>query len=71
MISAASLDYTVNKFFRTSKNELSYGHVSLQPLLFQDDINHICTNLVDVQAGIRKLENVTESKLLDFNVEKS
>ena len=37
-ISAASIDYTVNKFFQSSTNEISYGSLSMQPLLFQDDI---------------------------------
>ena len=58
-------------FFSTSSQELSYGRVNLQPLLFQDDINRLSTNLQDVQAGNQKLESVIESKLQDFNLDKS
>ena len=38
IICAASLDYTVNKFFGASKAELSYNPDKILPLLFQDDI---------------------------------
>ena len=71
VVSAASLDYTVNKFFSESKHELSYGSVNLQPLLFQDDIGRISTSLEDVQVGNSKLESLMETKLLDFNLDKS
>ena len=37
--------------------ELSYGSVSLQPLLFQDDIGRISTTLEEVQVG-NKLESL-------------
>ena len=71
VLSAVSLDYTVDKFFSTCNHELSYGPVRLQPLLNQDDIGCLSTSLNDVQAGNKKLENIIETKLLDFNVDKS
>ena len=68
-ISAASIDYTVNKFFRTSYDELSYGSIRLQPLLFQDDIIRLSNTLESAQSGNDRLENVMECKLLDLNLE--
>ena len=39
IISACSIDYTVNSFFNKSSHEISYVDINLQPLLFQDDIS--------------------------------
>ena len=38
LISASSIDFTVNEHFEHSPYEISYGDSNLQPLLFQDDI---------------------------------
>ena len=70
-ISAANIDYTVNQYFKNSKDEISYGVERLQPLLFQDDISRISTSIEAAQAGNDKMESVMESKLLDFNHDKS
>ena len=70
-ISAANIDYTVNMFFKTSIDELSYGGEQLQPLLFQDDIGRLTTSVWGAQSGNNKMESVMETKLLDFNLDKS
>ena len=70
-ISAANIDYTVNEFFKISNEEISYGEERMQPLLFQDDISRISTSLKAVQSGNDRMEAVMESKLLDFNHDKS
>ena len=70
-ISAANIDYTVNKFFKTSRDELSYGSEKLQPMLFQDDISRLSTSVWGAQSGNNKMESVMETKLLDFNLDKS
>ena len=57
--------------FKSSKDEVSYSNLRLEPLLFQDDICRLATNFTDALAGNMKLESIAESKLLDFNVEKS
>ena len=44
-ISAANIDYSVNMFFKSSMDELSYGSEQLQPLLFQDDISRLSTSV--------------------------
>ena len=71
VISAASLDYTVNKFFGSSKAELSYGPEKILPLMFQDDICRLSLTLKDAQKGNDTLESAMEIKLLDFNLDKS
>ena len=71
IMSAASIDYSVNQFFRSSTNEISYAGERLQPLIFQDDICRLSLSVESAQSGNEKLESIIESKLLDFNVEKS
>ena len=70
-ISAANIDYTVNMFFQSSMDELSYGGERIQPLLFQDDISRLSTSVRGAQTGNTRMESVMETKLLDFNLEKS
>ena len=71
VISAANIDYTVDIFFRESTDELSYGGIKLQPFLFQDNISRQSTSVWAVQSGNNKIEAVMETKLLDFNLDKS
>ena len=71
ILSAANVDYTINKLFRTSTAELSYGSEQLLPLLFQDDICRVATRIDDAQKGNDILETIMELKLLDFNLDKS
>ena len=71
ILSAASISDGVEKAFKYSANELSYGEEELRPLLFQDDIARVCDSVVAAQAGNELVTHVMESKLLDFNIEKS
>ena len=71
ILSAANIDYSINKLFRTSTAELSYGSEQLLPLLFQDDICRVATRIDDAQKGNDILETIMELKLLDFNLDKS
>ena len=71
IISAANIDYSVNRFFSESKDELSYGRTKLQPLIFQDDISRMSTDVWSAQSGNNRLEAAMETKLLDFNLDKS
>ena len=71
ILSASNVDYTVNRYFSASRHELSYGNVGLQPLLYQDDISRLSTSVQSAQFGNIRMEWVAETKLLDFNSEKS
>ena len=71
IISACSIDYTVNSFFNKSSHEISYVDLNLQPLLFQDDIFRMCSSAFSAQMGNEYIDAVMETKLLDFNLDKS
>ena len=71
ILSAGSIDYTVNKFFSNSMYEISYGDIFMQPLLYQDDIFRLCVDPFSAQIGNEFMDNVMETKLLDFNLDKS
>ena len=69
--SAVNLDNGVRDFFEGSEYELSYGDVVLAPALFQEDFSRMCDNHVSVQMGNDRMEAMVETKLLDFNMDKS
>ena len=71
LISASSIDYTVDEHFKESHYEISYDELLLQPLLFQDDVARLCLDPEAAQIGNYKMESIMESKLLDFNMDKS
>ena len=71
VISAVSLDKGVEEYFGDSEDEMRYAGLRLQPLLFQDDISRLANNPASLQAGNDRLEVMAETKLLDFNLEKS
>ena len=57
--------------FRHSPYELSYGEEELNPLLFQDDIARVSDSVEAAQHGNELVSHVMETKLLDFNLDKS
>ena len=71
LLSASSIDYTVDNFFRNSIYEISYGSIKLQPLLYQDDVFRLCLDPFSAQIGNEFMDNIMETKLLDFNLDKS
>ena len=66
-----NLDKGVNDFFRDSEYEVSYGELSLQPLLYQDDMARRANDLESARMGNNRMETMAETKLLDFNLKKS
>ena len=71
IISAASIADGVERAFRYSDHEISYGEEDMKPFLFQDDIARVCDSLEAAQHGNDLVTHVMESKLLDFNLDKS
>ena len=69
--SSVNLDKGVSDFFSNSEYEVSYGDVVLSPALFQDDVSRLCLDPVAAQMGNDKMEAMAETKLLDFNMDKS
>ena len=71
LVSAVSLDTGVNDFFSGSEYELSYAELVIQPLLYQDDVARLSTDLESVQMGNTRMEALEETKLLDYNLKNS
>ena len=71
LISTINLDYSVNRFFYNSINEIFYFGVRMQPIIFQDDLGKFSSNRMDAQAGNDKIEACVESKLLNLHKDKS
>ena len=65
IISACSIDNTVDNFFSKSSYEISYGEIN------QDDIFRMCEDTFSAQIGNELIDTVMETKLLDFNLDKS
>ena len=71
IVSAVNLDSGVNEFFHDSEYEISYGKVPLQPILYQDDVARMSLDLESAQMGNNKMEAMAETKLLNYNLDKS
>ena len=71
LISSINLDIPVSTAFENSENEMFYGEIKLNPLIYQDDLSRVADSVTNAQAGIDKIEACTESKLLDLHDEKS
>ena len=71
LISTINLDFSINRFFFDSNNEIFYHEARILPLIYQDDLGRFSSNRLDAQAGIDKIEACMETKLLDLHQEKS
>ena len=71
IVSAVNLDNGVKDFFSDSEYEVSYGELQLQPVLYQDDVARLSLDIESTQMGNDKMETMAETKLLNFNMEKS
>ena len=71
MASQLNLDKGVNEMFCGSSDEMYYGNVRLQPVIFQDDILRLGDSLVSVRVGNVKLNDVMGQKKLKFNSDKT
>ena len=69
--SSISLDNGVRDYFKNSEDEAHYHGLPLGPLLFQDDVLRLSLDVNSAQLGNSRMEQVAESKLLNFNLEKS
>ena len=81
--SAVNLDKGMEEYFegedndkeiddseRKQEEKVYYAETKLSPFLFQDDIMNMSKSVQAAQSAIVKIENLLESKLLDFNVSK-
>ena len=61
----------LRSIFRDSDEEASYASLTLGPLLFVDDLFRIAENIEAARAGMIKMEQLAESKILDYNLTKT
>ena len=61
----------VRDYFDDENEEIDYSGIKIKPCLFQDDVATLAIDLKSVQKGNDKVEALAESKLLDYNHEKS
>ena len=71
MVSGLNLDIEVNDFFEDSLDELYYGNVRIQPLLYQDNLIRLSTSRDKAQSGNARVEAVMKSKQLEVHQDKS
>ena len=71
LASGLNIDIGVNDYFNDSTDEVFYGRVRLQPLLFCDDLNRLADNVRKTRAGLIKLDYVMKEKMLTFHPLKS
>ena len=71
LVSQVNLDIGVNEMFQGSSDEASYGHIRLQPIIFQDDILRVASSVEEARAGNVKLDAVMGQKQLVFNGDKT
>lgn len=71
LISSNNLAVPTDRFFSSSLQEIFYGRVRLQPLIYQDYLAHMADSVESAQAGIEKIETCMETKVLDLHQDKS
>ena len=71
LTSQVNIDKGVDRYFRGSMDEMSYGTIRLQPFIFQDDIARVAGDIRTAQAGNIKLSNVMNEKQLKVHPDKT
>ena len=71
LVSAHNLGSDFDEYFEESTEEVFYGSVRLQPMLFQDDAIRLATTRNNAQSGNLRVESIMKSKLLEIHPDKS
>ena len=59
MISSVNLDNGMNDFFLDSEDEVHYGNLRLQPLLYLHDVVRLASSLTSMKHGNDRMETAT------------
>ena len=70
VISTVNLDGGIEDNFKDSETEVELNGMKFGPCLFQDDIARLAGDLNSVRDGNKRVEEMAECKLLDFNLKK-
>ena len=71
LVSSINLDKGMEEFFEGSGEEINYGEVRLQPLMFQDDVVRLTDSVHAARAGNTRIMNVVKLKQLEMHPEKT
>ena len=71
IVSSSNLSSGVVDFFAQSEYEMNYGPLNLIPQSYQDDLMRVCKDSDSAQFGLERFENLAETKLLSYNLDKS
>ena len=71
LVSSSSLSSGVADFFSDSEQEVFYGLLKLLPQSFQDDLLRVCRDRLSAQQGNDRFQNLAETKLLSYNMDKT
>ena len=71
LIRALNLSNGVQSFFMGSPDEISYGQLKLEPLIFQDDLARLSITVQSAQAANDKIDTIMGLKQLQLNIDKS
>ena len=71
LVSSINLDMDMEEFFEGSSDEIAYGGVRLQPLMFQDDVVRLAGNIAKARAGNIKIRSVVKLKQLEMHPDKT
>ena len=71
VISGANLDGGVSQYFDGSDEEVYYGNIRIQPLLYQDDVLRMATSVSSARTGNTKLDVMAKSKQLEMHPDKT
>jgi hypothetical protein len=71
LASQINIDRGIDRYFCGSSDEITYGSIRLQPLVFQDDVARVSCNLRKAQAGNHKLDFLMKEKQLKVHPDKT
>ena len=71
LTSQLNIDRGIDRYFCGSKDEISYGTVRLQPMVFQDDVARMSGDIAAAQAGNHKLSFIMKEKQLKVHPDKT
>ena len=71
LASQVNIDAGIQRYFSGSRDEVNYGTIRLQPLVFQDDVARLAFDVRSAQAGNYKLSFVMNEKQLKVHPDKT
>ena len=71
LVSQVNIDSGIERYFCGSGDEITYGCIRLQPMVFQDDVARMAEDIKAAQAGNHKLSYVMKEKQLKVHPDKT